>query len=657
MDSRFVYEPLRGEADPEIRLVNILPGSFEDPIQINLFHAEIKHYVPPDNSSPPPSQSGSKNVPTAGAGALSSLQMEALSYAWGNEKLDVDISVNGQLFKVTPTLELTLRYLRRTDTPRTVWIDAISLDQSNQTEKYQQIPVMHLIFAQACRVIVDLGPPSDESRAAMQFIRDIHATIHPEQEQNVSDAVDLIDWPTSLLPTGALSRDEIETLVAWYKLLKRAWWYRAWIVQEISFARDILFQCGSDIVSYTQLQVVLHVVRKVHPAFAEYTDIIARVRDENVGFETDWPAQAINNALNLDWGRKMILGKSAQLQQKDNVSPAGDVSLALWLNKARLCTLPHDRVFAAFGMAGGGFRTHFNSRYDHSIQEHNRNVVRAYVAAANSLDIILHSQHSVWLPEHSSWAPDWGQNERAAVFHLNKQKLKSQIPLAPGMVSFGRTSGLLRVYGKRMGAITSTRLEDGCLVEPLIDSTTSVANTHDQRAGVAIPMKRRWWIFKPEYELGQFFDEALERLPSADPLWSMHLELFLTVIRPLLHYPGATYLTMELLQPELVTGAGRAGVKDRFSGFEQFWELLEYLLMCRTVSKMDTGQLLVASDVAQVGDVVAILAGCSNPVVLRPDTHPTTGGPLTFRLLGDAHGLGMDVDEISSDGLVEFILT
>lgn len=211
-----------------------------------------------------------------------------------------------------------------------------------------------------------------------------------------------------------------------------------------SFAQEIIVQCGEDSVSYSQLQVALHIMRKIHPAFVAYTDVVKSIVKENPGCESDWPAQAINNALNLDYGRKVALERSPELQHNVR-SPAFSVSWSLWVNKSRLCKWPHDRVYSALGITGDDFRRHFKSKYHYPIEKHNRNVVRAFVAATNSFEVILHSQHSIWLPQHSSWPPDWGQPERAGVFHLNGQRLRDPIPLSAGGADIPEESSLLHV--------------------------------------------------------------------------------------------------------------------------------------------------------------------------------------------------------------------
>lgn len=162
-----------------------------------------------------------------------------------------------------------------------------------------------------------------------------------------------------------------------------------------------------------------------------------------------------------------------------------------------------------------------------------------------------------------------------------------------------------------------------------------------------VSRKRRWWVFRPEYELGQIFDEALARLPNLDPLWTTHLELFLITVAAKFHNESLAFVPARWLLVENLLAEN-----EGFKSFELFWDLLEYLLMCRTICEMNGSRLLVAPDFVETGDTVAILTDCSNPVILREG-----GSSGTFRLLGDAHALGVSADETRQDGLVNLILS
>ncbi|KAK0708439.1 heterokaryon incompatibility protein-domain-containing protein, partial [Lasiosphaeris hirsuta] len=82
---------------------------------------------------------------------------ESLSYAWGGNKTTHSISVDGKRFPATENLWKALHNVRHATERRTLWVDAICIDQSSDDEKSRQVPVMHLIYQQATRVLVSLG--------------------------------------------------------------------------------------------------------------------------------------------------------------------------------------------------------------------------------------------------------------------------------------------------------------------------------------------------------------------------------------------------------------------------------------------------------------------------------------------------------------------
>ena len=82
---------------------------------------------------------------------------EALSYTWGSEDTPESVVVDGRLFAITANLHKALVRLRNHTLDRVIWIDAICLNQRDDAEKQQQIPLMVDIYRKASRIIVDLG--------------------------------------------------------------------------------------------------------------------------------------------------------------------------------------------------------------------------------------------------------------------------------------------------------------------------------------------------------------------------------------------------------------------------------------------------------------------------------------------------------------------
>ncbi|KAK3346456.1 heterokaryon incompatibility protein-domain-containing protein [Lasiosphaeria hispida] len=147
---------------------------------------------------------------------------ESLSYAWGSNKTTHSISVGGKRFPVTESLWKALHNIRDATEPKTLWVDAICIDQRSDDEKSRQVPVMHLIYQQATRVLVSLGthtPPrwvqrSDPSR-----------------------------WTSVSVIEGAASYWEA-THYWLTRIMSEEYWKRCWVVQEIGSGASIDVYAG-----------------------------------------------------------------------------------------------------------------------------------------------------------------------------------------------------------------------------------------------------------------------------------------------------------------------------------------------------------------------------------------------------------------------------
>jgi len=74
----------------------------------------------------------------------------------------VKICVHDGVFEVTMNLYSALLRLRQTKTERTLWIDAIAINQADLNEKRHQIALMRNIYKGASTVIMWLGEPKVE---------------------------------------------------------------------------------------------------------------------------------------------------------------------------------------------------------------------------------------------------------------------------------------------------------------------------------------------------------------------------------------------------------------------------------------------------------------------------------------------------------------
>jgi hypothetical protein len=96
---------------------------------------------------------------------------EALSYVWGSEDKPCSILVNDRKLSITQNLYTLLLHLQVHDCLRTIWVDAICINQTDEKEKESQISFMAEIYAKASRVLVWLGEEEDNSDEAIEAIR------------------------------------------------------------------------------------------------------------------------------------------------------------------------------------------------------------------------------------------------------------------------------------------------------------------------------------------------------------------------------------------------------------------------------------------------------------------------------------------------------
>ncbi len=159
------------------------------------------------------------------------LEYEALSYVWGDPgvtrpiyiRATDDINSPGTEFEVqiTTNLESAFRHLRLIDRSRTLWADAICINQNDPDEKIHQIRNMDNIYRKASSVCMWLGEEANDSGAAMELIHLYHHN-NPLEWKELPRVKDLSRHCKALT-----------------YLVCRPWFTRRWIVQEIMLARSV----------------------------------------------------------------------------------------------------------------------------------------------------------------------------------------------------------------------------------------------------------------------------------------------------------------------------------------------------------------------------------------------------------------------------------
>ncbi|KAK0389291.1 hypothetical protein NLU13_2866 [Sarocladium strictum] len=163
----------------------------------------------------------------------------AVSYCWGKDQSSGrSITIDGHDIDTVPnSAVMALESLVRKPGER-VWIDAICIDQGNNSEKSWQVGMMKEIYSAARKVRILLGSlASDTTARAIRSARDIEEQCHRETNglENLSLHLYGADnsgfrYSEAPLPTTS----DWEALRELYSL---QWFTRLWIVQEVALAR------------------------------------------------------------------------------------------------------------------------------------------------------------------------------------------------------------------------------------------------------------------------------------------------------------------------------------------------------------------------------------------------------------------------------------
>lgn len=185
------------------------------------------------------------------------VQFEAVSYVQGCSTFPEILGcVTGRShsdLSITPNLSNALRHFRLSNANRTLWVDAVCINQEDAQEKGSQTARIGSIFAAAQRVSVWLGLPDEETAEALDFCHiladsAISCGLSKEPEYNVTNT----DWisPGPKRARTSLACDSVHQQkgLAFKHLLERPWFNRRWAIQEMFFGRAVWVYCGASLI-------------------------------------------------------------------------------------------------------------------------------------------------------------------------------------------------------------------------------------------------------------------------------------------------------------------------------------------------------------------------------------------------------------------------
>ena len=366
----------------------------------------------------------------------------ALSYTWGNPADCREILVNGHILKVTQNVEAGLRVLRSKPYVQKgwkLWIDAISINQRDLEERASQVKKMGKIYSKAWTPLIWLGEQRKGTNDALSLVASLAS------DYSSSDGV-------SQLTQALRKNPDFFSKGSWralYEIIIRPYWRRMWILQEVSRGRattpvlcghrtlswyqfsrafGILMQSDEVINTYMgnelraasipfdlEVWASVDTVRKI-PAFrnVEMTSrhknmypLLLRVDDI-----TNAPITAELDAALIVYSPEVwaYLGAVSEVQMvQDNQLAGNPTNLysILSLSRAAFSIDPRDKVYGLLGLMEDSLASLIEPDYTAPVLNVYRSFTLATIAATGSLDIVRHTTGPTTDSTMPTWIPNW----------------------------------------------------------------------------------------------------------------------------------------------------------------------------------------------------------------------------------------------------------
>ncbi|KAL9046329.1 MAG: hypothetical protein Q9214_000809 [Letrouitia sp. 1 TL-2023] len=528
---------------------------------------------------------------------------EALSYTWGEAKEMHIIFVNERPFPVIPNLFVALKYLRKTEESRILWIDAICIDQNSLLEKTHQVGMMRDIYRGASQVLIWLGESDRDIRRAMAFLR---------QRKRFQ----------------LLTSDELNPFVPGLaKIFNQPWWSRIWVVQEVLVAtKPPLLGCGRRWLSWEDVETGMANLKR-----HQITGEVAESSFENPMAFNDLGLMTLENS-NDGHHRRGSRNPWAMRRKWWSLEDL------LTATCNRNTTQPHDKVFSLLGLTLDSVLAEVPIDYD---QPYNATYQKAmsHVLRSN-MGFLVHAMHLRKADGVPSWCvdfltPDWPNYVRACGWHHSSKGRIGVSGWKPKLkVLHDPVRGTIEVLGTIIGCINHVNTSK-CGPPNLTDSEKT-RYSENYRADHPDAEQRKFLHRQHDYLIndvrtfGQVVKRALSKRYSQDEVLQMLSsgivwKIMGHGIEPKLYDEDFAYLQTNVLNYHYVEIENIAQIQ--FAKYGTFanrrLELIAAIslnLIDKSLLTTDTGyvgQAPIAVGTVVEGDLLCIIHGFHVPVILR----------------------------------------
>jgi hypothetical protein len=160
---------------------------------------------------------------------------ECISYVWGSMVEIRRILVDGHWIYVTLNLFHALQHFRHAKEERTLWADAICIQQLNTREKGMQVQLMGRIYENSCKTLVWLGLDHNGTAVeATNFLKEV-SQVARDLDKKYGGARHIPNLTREENPV----RQDTEKWAIYKKFLDNSWFTRTWVMQEVGIAPSV----------------------------------------------------------------------------------------------------------------------------------------------------------------------------------------------------------------------------------------------------------------------------------------------------------------------------------------------------------------------------------------------------------------------------------
>lgn len=565
---------------------------------------------------------------------------KALSYSWDAQTPSHPIECDGATLRITQNAMAALRRLRSMG-DLTLWIDGICIDQTSTAERSAQVALMRDIYKQAAEVVVWLGEEDEASKTAIHCLQDI-ALMSVDKER--------MERCLPLLMGLQVKKDSDDPIGP---LFKRSWFSRMWTIQEVTLPSQHRVQvlCGSILLPWAYLAIALDMLRASDYRWGEW-----------------------HSAMRL----QAYLSRLLTEKREGGVSIPKLLEILLYGTEKK-CTDPKDRIFALYGIFQELNITVPSPDYSEPLSRIYATATVACFTNDSSMEFFYRVPSDSRRAGLPSWAVDWGdpawpRNDARAT--VTKKPFKAS-GLSASRLDFSEATLRIEVQGsvvdsvRQVGQPLSMKSRQNSVIDERLvwDGLAMEANNRWNLEDTAKDMHAAGEVFaswidlaastrfhqngdeENEDDQSRWYDlrDTLLEYHSSEESDEEYAELRLSFWP---WYQASKTSSLEASQQRPTSSKQPSAALQSFLALtEDAGSRFQFKAManCRRKRLIITESKAIGllPDIAEAGDIIALISGLHMPVVLRP----TGQGQYRYICHAYIHGL-MNGERWEKDGLL-----